>query len=183
MPGLTEEAAFAADSVTETYAALTVSVDTPRWAGVPFYLRTGKRLSAQTVEIAVTFRSSELGSDEAVANVLVLRLQPQNLIELQIGTKAQGRGLRVRPVNMEFDLRTPSDPAPDAYERLIRDAIRGDAALFPTRAEVERSWEIVDPVIEYWARDGFPEVYPAGSDGPVAARVMLARDGRQWRPL
>ncbi|WP_083735451.1 glucose-6-phosphate dehydrogenase [Mycobacterium sp. MS1601] len=180
---LTEEASFAADSATETYAALTVLVDSPRWSGVPFYLRTGKRLSRQGVEIVVTFRPAEYAARDGVANVLVLRLQPEISIELQIGAKQHGPGLQVQPMNLELDLRASFDAAPSAYERLIRDALTGDATLFPSGDEVERSWEIVDPVIEYWSKGGRPEDYPAGSDGPRSAARMLARDGRMWRSL
>ncbi|UTM39361.1 glucose-6-phosphate dehydrogenase [Rhodococcus pyridinivorans] len=185
--GLTDEVGFPPDSTTETFAALTVGINTRRWAGVPFYIRTGKRLARKATEIAVTFKLPSHGTAAArtgaVPNVLVFRVQPDDGIELQIGAKRPGEGMHIQPVSLGMDFRSVFDPAPEAYERLICDVLRGDATLFPRREEVEYSWRIIDPLLQHWAQSGRPETYRAGSAGPASADWILAGSGREWRSL
>lgn len=185
--GLSKEAGFSPDSTTETFAALTLEVATRRWAGVPFYLRTGKRLHRRATEIAVAFSSPAGGLNATlpatVSNVLVFRVQPDDGIELRIGAKRPGSGMHIEPISLRMDFGSVFDPAPEAYERLIRDVIRGDATLFPRHEEVEMSWRVIDPLLDFWTRGGRPEPYPSGSSGPVTAETMLARTGRVWREL
>jgi glucose-6-phosphate 1-dehydrogenase len=187
VPGLADEAGFPADSTTETFAALTVGIATRRWAGVPFFIRTGKRLTRRTTEIAVMFTPPAHGSPAAraaaVSNVLVFRVQPDDGIELHIGAKRPGGGMHIQPVSLGMDFRSVFDPAPEAYERLICDVLRGDATLFPRREEVEWSWRVIDPLLEHWAATGRPDTYPSGSAGPESAERILSRTGRAWRPL
>ncbi|GGB34945.1 glucose-6-phosphate 1-dehydrogenase [Flexivirga endophytica] len=187
LPGLAHERGFPADSTTETFAALTVGVETPRWAGVPFYIRTGKRLARRTTEIAVAFagptRGAFLARTVPVENLLVLRVQPDDGIELHIGAKRPGGGMNIGPVTLDLDFRSVFAAAPAAYERLICDVLRDDATLFPRRAEIELSWQLIDPVLEFWASDAQPDSYESGSAGPDAAAEMLGRSGRVWRPL
>ncbi|MFC9840514.1 glucose-6-phosphate dehydrogenase [Rhodococcus sp. NPDC127530] len=187
VPGLADEAGFPADSATETFAALTVGIATRRWAGVPFFIRTGKRLARRTAEIAVTFTPPAHGSRAAraaaVSNVLVFRVQPDDGIELHIGAKRPGGGMHIQPVSLGMDFRSVFDPAPEAYERLICDVIRGDATLFPRREEVEWSWRVIDPLLEHWAGCGRPDAYSSGTAGPESAERILSRTGRAWRSL
>ncbi|MBC2644663.1 MULTISPECIES: glucose-6-phosphate dehydrogenase [unclassified Rhodococcus (in: high G+C Gram-positive bacteria)] len=187
VPGLADETGFPADSATETFAALTVGIATRRWAGVPFFIRTGKRLARRTTEIAVTFTPPAHGSPAAraaaVSNVLVFRVQPDDGIELHIGAKRPGGGMHIQPVSLGMDFRSVFDPAPEAYERLICDVLRGDATLFPRREEVEWSWRVIDPLLEHWAATGRPDTYPSGASGPESAEQILSRTGRTWRPL
>jgi glucose-6-phosphate 1-dehydrogenase len=181
--GLAEEDGFPTDSVTETFAALTVNVATRRWAGVPFYIRAGKRLPRRTTEIAITFRAPRHGAANRVPNVLVLRLQPDVGIDMQIGAKRHGRGMRIQPVNLDVDLRRVFGDAPQAYERLILDVLSGDATLFPGPDEIDASWRVIDPVLTHWAACGRPETYPAGTAGPLSAERIIRRTGRRWRSL
>ncbi|WP_446666526.1 glucose-6-phosphate dehydrogenase [Flexivirga sp. B27] len=187
LPGLTEEDGFPADSTTETFAALTVGVDTPRWEGVPFYVRTGKRLARRSTEIAVAFTAPDRGGPATrtapVQNVLVFRVQPDDGIELQIGAKRPGDGMTIDPISLDSDFGAVFAPAPTAYERLICDVLRGDDTLFPRRAEIESSWRLVDPVLDFWAGAGRPDGYEAGSEGPASAAAIMTRAGRMWRPL
>jgi len=187
VPGLTDEIGFPADSITETFAALTVGITTRRWAGVPFYIRTGKRLARRTTEIAVTFTPPAHGSPAtraaAVSNVLIFRVQPDDGIELHIGAKRPGGGMQIQPVSLGMDFRSVFDPAPEAYERLIGDVLRGDGTLFPRREEVEHSWRIIDPLLRHWAEHGRPDTYPAGTSGPASAARIMSRSGRGWRAL
>lgn len=183
-----DEAGIPADSCTETYAALKLFVDTRRWAGVPFYLRTGKRLGKRVTEIAIVFKrsahvpfeNSEMG--EAGQNVLVVRVQPNEGMTIRFGAKVPGTEMQVRDVTMDFGYgHAFTEDSPEAYERLILDALVGSAPLFPHQREVELSWKILDPVLEHWAAGGKPEQYRPGSWGPASAREMMARDGRSWR--
>lgn len=183
-----EEDGIPEGSHTETYAALTLYVDTRRWAGVPFYLRTGKRLGKRVTEIAVVFKraahvpfeNSEMS--EAGQNVLVVRVQPDEGMTLKVGAKVPGTGMQVRDVTMDFSYgHAFTEDSPEAYERLILDALVGSAPLFPHQREVELSWRILDPVLRHWAAGGAPEQYRPGSWGPEGAHAMLARDGRLWR--
>ncbi|GAB2926606.1 glucose-6-phosphate dehydrogenase [Rhodococcus aerolatus] len=186
--GLLEEEGFASDSTTETYAAITLEVDTRRWAGVPFYLRTGKRLGRRVTEIAVVFkRAPHLPFDATMTeelgqNALVVRVQPDEGVTMRFGSKVPGNSMEVRDVNMDFNYGSAfTESSPEAYERLILDVLLGEPSLFPVNDEVELSWRILDPVIEAWAAEGTPEAYPAGTWGPASADEMMARSGRVWR--
>lgn len=186
--GLLDEEGFDPNSTTETYAALTLEVDTRRWAGVPFYLRTGKRLGRRVTEIAVIFkRAPHLPFDQTMTedlgqNALVIRVQPDEGITMRFGSKVPGSSMEVRDVNMDFSYGEAfTESSPEAYERLILDVLLGVPSLFPVNAEVELSWRILDPVLESWAADGRPEPYEAGTWGPASAEEMLARTGREWR--
>jgi len=190
VPGYREEAGVAPESTTETYVALKLLVDNWRWAGVPFYLRCGKRLARRATEIVIAFRRiphvifRTAHCAELEPNQLVLRIQPDEGIGLRFGTKAPGPGLRIDPVTMDFSYAQHYHrPPPDAYERLLLDCMRGDATLFARWDEVARAWEIVDAIRKGWehAHAAPPETYPAGSWGPAAAVALLAREGRSWR--
>jgi glucose-6-phosphate 1-dehydrogenase len=189
--GYREEEGVAPDSRTETYAALRLHVSNWRWAGVPFYLRTGKRLARKVTEIAVTlkpvphlaFRS--IGSVGVQANQIVLTVQPDEGVSVSLGAKIPGSRMRIRPVNMEFRYGTSFlSESPEAYERLILDAMRGDATLFTRNDEIEALWGIIDPILTAWHQDTTSEIpqYPAGSAGPPEADALLD-GGRKWRRL
>ncbi|WP_067889830.1 glucose-6-phosphate dehydrogenase [Nocardia vaccinii] len=186
--GLLDEEGFDPQSTTETYAAITLNVETRRWAGVPFYLRTGKRLGRRVTEIAVVFkRAPHLPFDQTMTeelgqNALVVRVQPDEGITLRFGSKVPGSSMEVRDVNMDFSYGEAfTESSPEAYERLILDMLLGVPSLFPVNEEVELSWRILDPVLEHWAADGKPEPYESGTWGPASADEMLARSGREWR--
>jgi glucose-6-phosphate 1-dehydrogenase len=194
VPGYLEEEGVPGSSITETYAALRLEVDNWRWAGVPFYLRTGKRLARKITEIAVTLKPvphlafSQDGSLGVQPNQLVLTLQPNEGVSLRLGAKIPGTRMIIRPVNMEFLYGTAFlSQSPEAYERLITDAMRGDATLFTRNDEVEAQWRICDPIVKSWAQtlgagvDGVPK-YPAGSQGPEEAGALL-REGDRWRAI
>jgi len=189
VPGYREEEDMPSDSRTETYAAVRVEVDNWRWAGVPFYLRTGKRLPLRTTEIAIAFKPAPHQPFRALdapppPNELVISVQPNEGATLQIAAKMPGTALRMRPVQMDFQYGTAFlRESPEAYERLLHDALLGDATLFTRADEVEAAWRIVDPVLGAWATDGTPEPYEAGTAGPDAADALLALEGRAWRPL
>ena len=178
-------------SETETFVAARLFVDDWRWAGVPFYLRAGKRLPKRATEIAIQFKQvphalfKESNADPE-ANLLALRIQPDEGIILRFAAKVPGLGVDVRSVNMDFTYGSAfSVDSPDAYETLILDALLGDAALFTRSDEVEKAWGIVTPIIEAWADQpspAFPD-YAAGSWGPDAADALLARDGHRWRRI
>ncbi|MGF0116721.1 glucose-6-phosphate dehydrogenase [Promicromonospora sp. Marseille-Q5078] len=186
--GFLEEEGFNPDSTTETFAAVRLDIDNRRWAGVPFYLRTGKRLGRRVTEVAVVFKTaphlpfeSSLTSDLG-SNALVIRVQPDEGVTLRFGAKVPGTAMEVRDVTMDFGYgHSFTESSPEAYERLILDVLLGDPPLFPTREEVELSWKILDPITEYWAGKGKPEPYPSGTWGPPSADAMMARDGRSWR--
>ena len=188
--GFLEEDGIAAESGTETYAALRLAVDTRRWAGVPFYLRTGKRLPTRMSEIAVIFQRAPhlpfnaTDARELGQNALVIRVQPDEGITLRFGSKVPGSAMEVRDVNMDFAYgESFTEASPEAYERLLLDVLVGDPPLFPRHEEVELSWKILDPIEEFWAGAGRPEQYLAGSSGPASADALMARDGRAWRRL
>jgi glucose-6-phosphate 1-dehydrogenase len=188
--GFFEEDGIPSDSITETYAAIRLNVDTRRWAGVPFYLRTGKRLATRMTEIAVIFQRAPhlpfLATDarELGENALVIRVQPDEGITLRFGSKVPGSAMEVRDVNMDFAYgESFTEASPEAYERLLLDVLIGDPPLFPGHEEVELSWQILDPIEEFWASARQPDPYPAGSAGPASADAMMARDGRSWRRL
>jgi glucose-6-phosphate 1-dehydrogenase len=188
--GYLEEDGIPPDSVTETYAAVRLTIDNRRWAGVPFYLRTGKRLPTRMTEIAVVFqRAPHLPFDatdtkELGQNALVIRVQPDEGVTLRFGSKVPGSAMEVRDVNMDFAYgESFTESSPEAYERLLLDVLIGDPPLFPRQEEVELSWKILDPIEDFWASHGKPEQYPAGTSGPQSSDEMLARDGRAWRRI
>ena len=190
VPGFLEEDGIAPDSHTETYAAVKVGVDTRRWAGVPFYLRTGKRLPRRMTEIALMFQRAPhlpfnaTDTKELGHNALVIRVQPDEGVTVRFGSKVPGSAMEVRDVNMDFAYgESFTENSPEAYERLLLDVLIGDPPLFPRRQEVELSWEVLDPVEQFWAEHGKPDQYPAGSTGPASADALMARDGRMWRRL
>ena len=177
-------------SETETYVALKLAIDSWRWAGVPFYLRTGKTLPSRVTEIAVQFRRAPLslfksaGVNQVDPNVLAIRVQPDEGILLRFGAKVPGQGLQIRTVNMDFRYgQSFAVDSPDAYETLLIDAMIGDASLFTRADEVERAWEILDPILGAWesGQGGPIHFYAAGSWGPPAADELIERDGRAWR--
>jgi glucose-6-phosphate 1-dehydrogenase len=195
VPGYLQEEGVPEGSTTETYAALRLEVDNWRWAGVPFYLRTGKRLARKITEIAVTLKPvphlafSQDGSLGVQPNQLVLTLQPNEGVSLRLGAKIPGTRMSIRPVNMEFLYGTAFlSQSPEAYERLITDAMRGDATLFTRNDEVEAQWRICDPIVKAWEstdpqHPGAPVAnYEAGSQGPKEAENLL-RDGDCWRAI
>jgi glucose-6-phosphate 1-dehydrogenase len=180
----------APDSETETFVALKLAIDSWRWAGVPFYLRTGKALPSRVTEIAVQFRRAPLalfnraGVPQIDPNILAIRIQPDEGILLRFGAKVPGQGLQIRNVNMDFRYGSSfAVDSPDAYETLLIDAMVGDASLFTRADEVERAWQILQPILDAAAsREGGPlHFYAAGTWGPPAADELLERDGRAWR--
>ncbi len=191
VPGYREEEGVADDSRTETYAALRLHVSNWRWAGVPFYLRTGKRLARKVTEIAVTLKPvphlafQSQGSVGVQANQIILTVQPDEGVSVSLGAKIPGPRMRIRPVNMEFRYGTSFlSESPEAYERLILDAMRGDATLFTRNDEIEALWGIIDPILTAWREDTESPIaeYPAGSQGPEEATALLDQ-GRSWRRL
>jgi glucose-6-phosphate 1-dehydrogenase len=191
VPGYLEEEGVPSDSRTETYAALRLEVHNWRWAGVPIVLRTGKRLARKVTEIAVqlkpiphlAFQSS--GSVGVKQNQLVLTVQPNEGVSLSLGAKIPGAQMRIRPVNMEFLYGTAfMSQSPEAYERLIIDAMRGDATLFTRDDETLAQWAIIDPILKAWHADtgGALPTYAAGTPGPEEADHLLG-EGRTWRAL
>jgi glucose-6-phosphate 1-dehydrogenase len=188
--GYMEEEDVPPDSATETYVALRLEVDNWRWAGVPIYLRTGKRLARKITEIAVTLQPvphlafKQEGSVGVQPNQIILTMQPNEGVSISLGAKIPGTRMRIRPVNMEFLYGTAFlSESPEAYERLIMDAMRGDATLFTRDDEVEAQWRICDPILESWS--GMPgpiPQYPAGSDGPEEANALLG-EGERWRAI
>jgi glucose-6-phosphate 1-dehydrogenase len=186
--GFLEEEGIRKTSGTETYAAIKLEVDTRRWAGVPFYLRTGKRLGRRVTEVAVVFKRAPhqpfaaSSTEELTHNALVIRVQPDEGMTMRFGSKVPGTAMEIRDVNMDFAYGgTFTEDSPEAYERLILDVLLGDPPLFPRHEEVELSWQILDPILEHWERKGRPEPYASGTWGPESADKMLARDGRLWR--
>jgi glucose-6-phosphate 1-dehydrogenase len=189
VPGYREEEGVASDSTTETFVAAKLAVDNWRWADTPFYVRTGKRLAKRETTIAIQFQRAphppfgEAAQDGLRPNVLVVHVQPNEGVTLSIGAKVPGQGMRIRSVNMDFlyggAFRTE---LPDAYERLVLDALLGDPTLFTRADEVDEQWALVDAIVAAWkrGRPSFPN-YEAGSWGPAAADELIRRDGREWR--
>jgi glucose-6-phosphate 1-dehydrogenase len=189
VPGFLEEDGIAPDSRTETYAAMRLGVDTRRWAGVPFFLRTGKRLPRRMTEIALIFQRAPhlpftaTDTDQLGQNALVIRVQPDEGVTVRFGSKVPGAAMEVRDVNMDFAYgESFTESSPEAYERLLLEVLIGDAPLFPHQEEVELSWQILDPIEDFWAEHGKPEQYPAGSAGPPSADTLMG-PGRAWRRL
>ncbi|HEX4704543.1 MAG TPA: glucose-6-phosphate dehydrogenase, partial [Pseudonocardiaceae bacterium] len=188
VPGLVDEGGFAKDSTTETFAAITLGIDTRRWAGVPFYLRTGKRLGRRVTEVAVVFKRAphlpfdSTATEELGQNALVVRVQPDEGVTMRFGSKVPGNNMEVRDVTMDFGYgHAFTESSPEAYERLILDVLLGEPSLFPVNEEVELSWHILDPVLKAWHANGKPDPYRAGTWGPGSADKMLERTGRKWR--
>jgi glucose-6-phosphate 1-dehydrogenase len=190
VPGYLEEEGVPGESRTETYAALRLEVHNWRWAGVPIVLRTGKRLARKVTEIAVGLKPvphlafQSKGSVGVQPNQLILTVQPNEGVSLSLGAKIPGAQMRIRPVNMEFLYGTSfMSQSPEAYERLILDAMRGDATLFTRNDEVDAQWSIIDPILKAWS-EGRPPLaeYEAGTPGPAEADALLG-DGRHWRSL
>ena len=188
VPGFLEEEGIKKSSTTETFAAVRLDIETRRWAGVPFYLRTGKRLGRRVTEVAVVFKAaphqpfSATATEELTQNALVVRVQPDEGMTIRFGAKVPGTAMEIRDVNMDFAYGGSfTEASPEAYERLILDVLLGDPPLFPRHEEVELSWQILDPVLDHWASKGRPDTYDSGTWGPAAADRMIARDGRTWR--
>ncbi|MGW6742899.1 glucose-6-phosphate dehydrogenase [Streptomyces sp. NPDC055025] len=186
--GYLEEDGIDSKSKTDTYAAIKLEIDNRRWAGVPFYLRTGKRLGRRVTEIALVFQRAphspfdHTSTEELGQNALVIRVQPDEGVTMRFGSKVPGTSMEVRDVSMDFAYgESFTESSPEAYERLILDVLLGDSNLFPRVEEVELSWKILDPIEEYWEKHGRPAQYESGTWGPVEADEMLARDGRSWR--
>jgi len=190
LKGYREEDSVDPASVTETYFAARVFIDNFRWAGVPFYIRTGKRLPVKTTEVVIEFKNAPAGvlfrtRNELAPNLLVIRVNPMEGIYIKINAKKPGSDADIQPVAMEFcqscqvGLNTP-----EAYETLLYDAIRGDSTYFTRWDEVDHAWAFVDPIAEAWR---LPEsellFYPAGSWGPERAAELLAEDGYHWWPV
>jgi glucose-6-phosphate 1-dehydrogenase len=175
-------------SRTETFAAMRLDVDNPRWHGTPFYLRAGKRLGRRVTEIAVVFKrpSHQLFSQDEVSqlgeNALVIRVQPNEGVTIRFGSKVPGPAMQVRDVTMDFGYgHAFTEDSPEAYERLILDVLLGEPPLFPRQREVELSWKILDPIVQFWESDGRNDKYAPGSWGPESAHEIMRADGRSWR--
>jgi glucose-6-phosphate 1-dehydrogenase len=192
VPGYRQEDRIAPDSTTEAYTALRINIDNWRWEGVPFYLRVGKQLPKKATEISVHFKRPphvlfNRGTSDDPANVLVIRIQPDEGISLRVQVKIPGPAVRTERVKMDFHYANSFGKAsPEAYERLLLDAMAGDATLFARRDEVEHAWRYIDQIERAWHESPNPppmHEYPAGSWGPAAADKMLEEDGRDWRRL
>jgi glucose-6-phosphate 1-dehydrogenase len=192
VPGYSEEPGVAPTSTTETYVALKLEVDNWRWAGVPFYLRTGKRLAKRVTEIDIEFKRppfmlfKNTNVTELQPNVLSMRIQPDEGISLRFGAKVPGGTMRIRGVNMEFLYGSAfAGEPPEAYERLLLDCMLGDSTLFTRRDETEAAWGICTSILEGWADRPVSHLplYEAGSWGPKEADALLERGGRDWRRL
>ncbi|WP_369600314.1 glucose-6-phosphate dehydrogenase [Hahella sp. SMD15-11] len=190
VPGYMEEEGANPDSETETFVAMKVEIANWRWAGVPFYLRTGKRMPEKLSEIIIHFKPAphyifDPDQKYMACNRLIIRLQPDEGISLQVATKDQGldKGMRLRqgPLELSFSEAFKSERVPDAYERLLWEVMNGNQYLFVRRDEVEYAWRWIDQLIDSWEKAGDkPRKYAAGTWGPVASIAMIARDGRSW---
>lgn len=189
VPGYRQEPDVSPESATDTYAALKLYFDNWRWAGVPFYIRSGKRMPKRVTEIAIHFRQAphllfrNIPSQQLEPNVLVVRIQPDEGITLRVGAKVPGQITRIRWVNMDFRYGASFGiSSPEAYERLLLDCILGDSTLYARRDMTERGWEIVMPILEAWksTKPDFPN-YEAGTWGPEEGDALLEKEGRQWR--
>jgi glucose-6-phosphate 1-dehydrogenase len=192
VPAYREEEKVAADSQTETYAALKLHIDNMRWAGVPFYLRSGKRLAKRNTEIVVEFKPAPhtpwmpggTVRKGVLPNLLVINVSPEERIFTRVEAKQRGQEMRLQSINLDYCLSDElgATESPSAYEHLLLDSLRGDPTFFARADEVESAWEIVEPVIKKWGSEKSPDFpnYTAGSTGPAAADELLARDGRRW---
>ena len=190
VPGYREEAEVDPASETETFVAMRLEIENWRWADVPFYLRTGKRLPQRATEIAIQFQPAAMLFRESATdpepNLLAMRIQPDEGILLRFAAKVPELGLDVRTVNMDFTYGSSfAGDAPEAYETLLLDAMLGDASLFTRADEVEAAWGIVTPIIDAWLDMPPPEFpnYDAGTWGPREADELIEHDGRHWRRL
>jgi len=192
VPGYREENGVARDSVTAPYVAIRLTLDAWRWAGVPFFLRTGKRLPKRATEIAIQFRKppTQLFDVEhdgfSAGNQLVLRIQPNEGASLTFEAKIPGSRRRLQEVRMDFRYGTAfAAPPPEAYERLLLDVMLGDPTLFTRTDEVENAWRFITSILDAWDQPDAPPPaeYPAGSWGPDAADKLVERDGAHWRRL
>ncbi len=190
IPGFRQERGVDPNSRTETYAAVTLFVDNWRWKGVPFYIRTGKRLAKRVTQVAIQFHCAPHApfpgacpeqAHERVPNLLVLRIQPEEGISLRFLSKEPGPGMTLRPVSMDFNYHANFGVEPSAYETLLIDVMEGDSTLFIRQDGVEASWAAVQPFLDAWADGPEPLPYAAGTWGPAAADQMLARRGHSWR--
>lgn len=186
--GYLEEARVPPDSVTETYAALKLFVDNWRWRGVPFYLRTGKRLAAAQSSVSICFKQppQHLFRDTHVQEVkpdwILLGIQPEECLRIELTAKEPGLEMRTRQISLDASLRDPHEIATDAYEDLLLDVIEGDRSLYLRYDEVEYAWCIVDPILRAWATErDFIHTYPAGTWGPPGSRRLFEREGQFWR--
>ena len=187
VPGYRDEPGVPPDSATETYVAVRLGVQNRRWAGVPFYMRTGKRLPRRVTELAVLFKSAPhlpfhpTDVEMLGHNQLVIRVQPDEGVVVKFGSKVPGTTMEVRNIAMDFQYGEAfTEVSPEAYERLVLDVLIGDSTLFPHADEVEQSWRVIDPLEHAWS-GAQPELYRAGEWGPRGADDLLARDGRTWR--
>jgi len=187
VPKYRDEPGVSHDSYTDTFVALKAEIDNWRWAGVPFYLRTGKRLAERACEIVVQFKEVphslfEMQNKKTMANKLVFRLQPDEGVRLQMCEKRIGNHMQVRPMTLSLNNAGQKKRVPDAYERLLADAINGNATLFLREDELMSAWQWADPILEFWSQaDQRPEPYAAGSWGPAPSTLLLAKDGRLWQ--
>ena len=197
VPGYRNEERIPSDSKRETFVAMEVRIDNWRWAGVPFYLRTGKRLPHRVTEIAIQFKLPPLNLFSTVEcdgdmcdlvgaqpNALIFRIQPRESIALHYSMKRPGMQYQIQPVRMDFAYSSAfhETQLPEAYERLLLDVLRGDSTLFTRDDELEAAWEFVDPVLNYYEKGRVaPEPHPAGTWGPYAAEKLMLRSGRRWR--
>jgi glucose-6-phosphate 1-dehydrogenase len=188
--GYRQEAHVAPDSRTETYVAAKLNIGNWRWAGVPFYLRTGKRLAARRTEIAIYFKPApyqifrDTPVDKLTPNVVKLMIDPEQGITTQFSAKVPGPVMKLGKVDTSFLYKDYFDEKPNVgYETLIYDCMMGDATLFQRADNIEAAWAVMQPALDAWSRGGEPEMYAAGSQGPAAADQLLARDGRHWLPL
>ncbi|MDB5095679.1 MAG: glucose-6-phosphate 1-dehydrogenase [Cyanobacteria bacterium RYN_339] len=190
VPGYRQEPGVDPHSMVETYAGLRLHIDNLRWAGVPFYLRAGKRLAARRTEIAIQFKPAPhtpfpVPDDAGGANTLVVEFAPNERLTLRVAGKAPGRGMLVTPVELAYCGASSGEKPPSAYENLLVDALVGDPTFFARADEVEASWAIIDPVLHHWEHEPelrFPN-YESGSQGPLEGDAMVQRDERPWRDL
>ena len=191
IPGFRQEKGVAPDAQTDTYAAVTFFVDNWRWAGVPFFIRSGKHMPKRVSEIAIQFKAAphhvfsngNANAEAAMPNLLILRIQPEEGISLKFFAKRPGSGMTLRPVSMDFNYGASfGERSPTAYETLLLDAIIGDPTLYTRQDMVEASWTAVEPILDVWSSENhdFPN-YPAGTWGPKVSDEMLARYGCEWR--
>lgn len=191
LPAYRQEPGIAADSGTETYVAAEFRIDNWRWAGVPFYLRTGKRLARSVTELAVHFKRPPQAlladhREDIAPNVIALRIHPDEGIDIGFAAKQPGSGLQTANVRMDFSYQQAfKQRIPEAYETLLLDALTGDATLFTRSDGVEAQWRLIDPILDAWQQQAATDLssYPAGSEGPAAADALLARIGHRWRRL
>jgi glucose-6-phosphate 1-dehydrogenase len=190
VPAYRKEEKVSPKSMTDTFVALRLNIDNWRFWNVPIYMRVGKRLPKSATEISIHFKKAPMvlfNKETNEANVLVIRIQPDEGISLRIQAKMPGTSFRIEPVKMDFHYGTSFGKAsPEAYERLLLDAMSGDATLFARRDEVEEAWAFIDPIENAWSAEKHApplSFYPAGSWGPDEADELLARGGRAWRRL